>query len=84
MTSSTKGEQVRLLTHIVHIRVTYVIVERLAAAQCRQELDKYQKTLQGRRLDFREAVLVQVLVNSGALSTSQAVFTLSVADNHMD
>ncbi len=56
-------------SYCIYLEVHLYRIGRLGAAQFRHELDEYKKTLQGRRLDFREAVLVQLLINSGDLST---------------
>ncbi|KLO19717.1 hypothetical protein SCHPADRAFT_56336 [Schizopora paradoxa] len=45
--------------------------QRLTAAQFQHDLDDYKKKLETRRLDFREAALVQVLVDSGTISGTE-------------
>ncbi len=56
---------------------------RLTAAQFPQKLEDYRSSLRDCHLDFREAVLVQNLVNSKILSTLRTGIVFSLAYNRM-
>lgn len=62
---------------------TFHRIKRFVAAQFPKRLDEYLNKLRDRRLDFREATLVDVLVKSGTLSkyNNVSVIHLSEADD---
>ncbi len=79
-----KASKISNAKHAYENRLYCTVTERLVAASFRHELDEYRTTLQARRLDFREVVFVQTLINTDRLCTLRTVVLSSLADSTME